>query len=153
MNTLSRAITAQLFDNTETYTALRKHWSARLSSDRKHELAAAHYLLYLALVGKDWRKGFTPPTNRRKLENGALVGWKLFRALDLLHRRANEEWLLTPFDGLVTPTMLQQLRELLPRLNPYAYIPEQFAGGKFPFEAYCAPEALHTPLSEGGVNV
>ncbi len=148
MNTLSRAVTAQLFNCPNTYTALRKHWSALMNSDRKHELAAAHHLFYLALLGKDWRKSFTPPTNRRKLENGALVGWKLFRALNQLHSRANEEWLLAPFDGLVSSQTLQQLRGLLPRLNPYAYKPEQFAGGEFPFEAYCAPQAPQTLLGK-----
>jgi hypothetical protein len=124
MNTLSRAITAQLFNSTDTYIALRKHWSNLLKSDRKHELTAAHHLFYLALMGKDWRKGFIPPTNQRKLENGAFVGWKLFRALDLLHSRANEEWLLAPFDGLVGPQTLEKLGRLLPRLSPYAYQPE-----------------------------
>ncbi len=152
MNTLSRAITAKLFNSTDTYTALRKHWSALINSDRKHELAAAHHLLYLALAGKDWRKGFTPPTNRRKLENGALVGWKLFRALDTLHSRVSEEWLLEPFDGLVSPQMLQQLRELLPRVESYAYKPEQFANGHFPFEAYRAPETMRTPLDKEAAN-
>ena len=152
MNTLSRAITTQFFNNADAYTALRKHWSALMNSDRKHELAASHHILYLSLMGKDWRKGFTPPTNRRKLENGAFWGWKLFRALGQLHSRASEEWLLAPFDGLVTSQMLQQVRGLLPRLNPYAYRPEQFAGGNLPFDAYQAPEAAPARSGEESIH-
>ncbi len=42
MNTLPRAITAQIFDSTESYAALRRHWSALINSDRKRELSVAH---------------------------------------------------------------------------------------------------------------
>jgi hypothetical protein len=140
MNTLSRAITAQILD-ADSYRALQKHWSALMNSDRKYELSAAHHILYLALMGKDWRRGFTPPTNRRKLENGAFHGWVLFRALERLHIKAYEQELLELFDGLVTPQMLQLIRSLLPKPNPYTYRPEQFAARAFPFDAYNSLEA------------
>ena len=53
-----------------------------MNSDRKRDLAAEHHLLYLALLGKDWRAGFTPITNQRKLDNGAFHGWSaISRAL------------------------------------------------------------------------
>ena len=139
MNTLSRAITAQWFIDTTVYAALRARWRALVCSDRKHELDAAHHLLYLALCGKDWRRGFTPPRNPRKLANGALQGWALFRALRTLHSEAAEPGLLAPFGGLVTPEMLQPLRKLLPFPNPYALRPDEFTGGRFLFEAYDAP--------------
>ncbi len=145
MNTLSRAITAQILD-ADSYRALQKHWSALMNSDRKHELSAAHHILYLALMGKDWRKGFTPPTNRRKLENGAFHGWVLFRALEWLHIKAYEQELLAPFDGLVTPQMLQLIRSLLPKPNPYTYRPEQFAVGAFPFDAYNVPQSTQAAV-------
>jgi len=64
MNTLSWAITARFFPNPESYNALRKHWSDLINSERRYELTAAHYLLYISLMGKDWRKAFTPlPTS------------------------------------------------------------------------------------------
>lgn len=136
MNTLSRAITARFFPQPDSYNAFRKHWSDLINSARRHELSAAHHLLYLALTGKDWRKAFTPPTNRRKLENGAFWGWVMFRALQSIQRKSAEEQLLAPFDGQVTPQMLGELRNLLPRANAYAYQPADFAPGSFPFEAY-----------------
>jgi len=136
MNTLPRAITAQILNNLDTYHALRRRWRELLCSERRPELSAAHHLLYTALLGRDWRRGFTPMTNRRKLENGAFYGWALFRALAILHAPSMQAELLAPFEGLITPAMLEQLRSLIPLEHPWTCRPEQFAGGSFPFEAY-----------------
>jgi len=136
MNTLSRAITARFFPDLNSYNALRKQWSDFINSERKHEFAAAHHLLYLALMGKDWRKAFTPPTNQRKLDNGAFWGWKMFKALEAIQRTSQEQKLLLPFDGLITPQMLSEIRSLLPKGNPYTYKPADFVGTSFPFVAY-----------------
>ena len=139
MNTLSRAITAQIFTDTETYSALRHQWRILLNSDRRHELSAAHHLLYLALLGKDWRKGFTPLTNQRKLANGAFYQWGLFRAMALFHSEQHEAWLLAPFDGLVMPEMLRAIRKLVPKVSPYTHPLAGFAPERLPFEAYEVP--------------
>ena len=141
MNTLPRAITAKFLTDSHTYAHICQQWRQLIHSSRKHELKAVHHLLYLALRGKDWRKGFTPPTNRLKLDNGAFEGWKLFRATAILHMGSCEEELLAPFDGVVTPAMLQRLRELIPVQNAYRYRVEQFASG-FPFEAYNVPSPV-----------
>jgi hypothetical protein len=141
MNTLPRAVTAQFFPDPESYTALRRQWRLLLTADRRHELTAAHHLLYLALLGKDRRRGFTPITNARKLENGAFTGWALFRAFGSIAWVGDEPALLAPFAGTVTPGMLLSLRALLPPASPYACRPEDFAAG-FPWDAYTVPEAL-----------
>ncbi len=143
MNTLPRAVTAQNFPTPDSYNALRHHWSGLINSQRKHTLSAAHHLLYLALLGKDWRKAYTCVSNPRKLANGAFAGWALFRALAALRSKTQEAELLAPFDGLVTPTMLQTLRSLLPAMQ-YSLRQEQFAGGIFPFDAYIEPTAMTT---------
>ena len=140
MNTLSRAITARFFPNPDTYNALRKHWSDFINSERKHELSAAHHLLYLALIGKDWRKVFTLPTNKRKLANGAFWGWGMFRALQAIHLKYEEQELLTPFDGLITSQMMAELRNLLPIEHPYSHKPDEFFNSFFPFDAYSEKE-------------
>lgn len=140
MNTLSRTITSRFFISPQDYLAFRRHWSALLNSDRKHELTAAHHLLYLAVCGKDWRKAFTLASNQRKLENGAYAGWALWRALYQIHWTREEVALLEPFDSLITPEMLRQIQGLLPKPNAYAYRPDQFADRSWPFEAYLAPE-------------
>lgn len=136
MNTLSQAITARFFPNPDSYNAFRKHWSALINSERRHELSAAHHLLYLALIGKDWRKAFTPPTNPRKLANGAYWGWSMFRALQSIQLKFKEEEMLAPFDGLVTPSILQGIQDRLPKVSAYTYQPADFTNGSFPFDAY-----------------
>lgn len=142
MNTLSRAITARFFPNPDSFNALRKHWSGLINSERKLELTAAHHLLYLAATGKDWRKAFTPPTNPRKLDNGAFFGWRMFRALQTIHSRFGEEELMAPFEGLITPQILSQLRSLLPTLNAYLYKPTDFVNGAFPFDAFSEGDSM-----------
>ena len=142
MQTLPRAITAQFFADPSAYAALRTHWRALMTSDHRHTLAAEHHLLYLALVGKDWRTGFTPITNPRKLANGAFVNWSPFRALSRLHSPWHESVLLAPFDGYVTAAMLAQLRPYLPRPNAYRYQAADFQAGAWPFDAYCQPTVL-----------
>jgi hypothetical protein len=136
MNTLNREQTSLLFPRPENYQQLRTHWSELINSDRRHGLTAAHHLIYLALLGKDWRKGFTPPSNPRKLANGAYRGWAMFKALVLFHSKYHETWLLDPFDGLVTPVMLAQTRERVPKVGVYSYRCEEYHSGSFPFEAY-----------------
>ena len=136
MNTLNREQTSLLFPHPENYQQLRNHWSQLINSDRRHELTAAHHLLYLALLGKDWRKGFTPPSNPRKLANGGYSGWAMFRALLLFHSKYHEKWLLDPLGGLVTPDMLALIREKIPRVASYTYRCEHYQSGNFPFTAY-----------------
>jgi hypothetical protein len=154
MNTLPRAITARFFSQPEDYQTLKAHWKALHHSEQRQELTAAHHLLYLALLGKDWRKAFTPLTNQRKLENGAFGGWGLFQALSILHSHRAEEALLAPFAGLVTPAMLQLIRELVPALSPYRYQPQDFngSGRVFPFDAYQTESLTSTQTGRGKVN-
>lgn len=144
MNTLSRTITSRFFSDSQNYIALRRQWSTLINSERKHELTAAHHLLYLAACGKDWRKAFTLASNRRKLENGAYAGWALWRALGQIHWSRDASELLAPFAGTITLEMFQQIRALLPNPNAYAYRAEQFADRQWPFEAYQAPEPIAT---------
>jgi hypothetical protein len=151
MNTLPRAVNAQFFSNPDSYNALRHHWSSLINSERKHTLSAAHHLLYLALLGKDWRKAYTCVSNPRKLANGAFAGWALFRAIGRLHSSLSEAELLAPFDGLVTTAMLKTLRSLLPSTQTmYGLRLEQFADGTFPFDAYI--ESTIITMTKGNLH-
>jgi len=142
MKTLSRAITARFFPNPDSFNALHKHWSSLINSERKHELMAAHHLLYLAMMGKDWRKAFTPPTNQRKLDNGAFFGWRMFRALRTIHCRFGEEEWMAPFEGLITPQILSELRRLFPTVNADFYKPTDFVNGTSQFDAYSEGDSM-----------
>jgi hypothetical protein len=148
MNTLPKAITAQFFPDASSYAALRRHWSALVRSDCRHDLTATHHLLYRVLLGKDWRAGFTPITNTRKLDNGAYPGWVLFRALWELHAPWKEQWLLAPFEGLVTVPMLELVRQVVPKRLSHNYQPAAFTPGMFPFDAYEVPAALLAPAKD-----
>ena len=95
-------------------------------------------MLYLALLGKDWRKGFSPITNPTKLANGALYDWQMRHALGIIHRTSHfgldTAPLLQPFDGCVTLEMVIALHALLPNC-PIPLNPKDFAAG-YPFDAY-----------------
>jgi hypothetical protein len=105
---------------------------------------AAHHLLYHAVRGKDWRKAFTPMSNRRKVYNGAL--WHSGLRLAVLHIRDLYRWkgsyndelyplncritgpaalraeLLAPFGGLLTHEMVVELVYYLPRsISPWQH--------------------------------
>jgi hypothetical protein len=144
MNTLPQAITDQFYTDSQDFHNLRQHWRELMTSPRKHELAATHHLLYLILLGKDWRKGFTGVTNQRKLDNGAYHGWILFRAIAALHRPSCKAELLAPFDGLVKPQTLDHVRRLVPIQYAYKYRPDQFSTADYPFEAYYIPVTPET---------
>ncbi len=135
MNTLSKAQTSSL-PGVASSAQLRAHWRALLQSPRRHTLTAVHHLIYQARLGRDWRRGFTPPTNARKLANGGFADWGLFRALHSLHHRRLEPNVLAPFDGLITAGTLEALRSLIPYRGSWQSRPEQYADGAFPFDAY-----------------
>jgi hypothetical protein len=71
MNTLSKAFTLGTFYNEdpETYTKIREQWSKMVNSDAKKQLTMAHHIVYLILIGKNWKKAVTLPTNKNKLAN------------------------------------------------------------------------------------
>ncbi|MCL4265028.1 MAG: hypothetical protein KJ069_17560 [Anaerolineae bacterium] len=142
MNTLPRAVVAQILTDPQTYTSLRQHWRGLMNSERRHELTAVHHMLYLALTGKDWRKGFSLATNQRKLANGAYEGWEMFRALARLHSPFHEAFVLAPFEGVIIGDILQNLRLVLPKAGAHQYKATDFVDGSYPFAAYVPENVL-----------
>lgn len=72
MNTLSKEITLGRFfgEDAENYVKLRTQWSKMVNDpNTKKQLTMAHHILYLILIGKNWQKAVTLPTNKNKLEN------------------------------------------------------------------------------------
>jgi len=135
MNTLARTITANFFDKPDGYPDLCKRWSDLVNSESKHQLRAAHHLLYLCLRGKDWRRGFAPVTNPRKLSNGGYYAWGLFRALRELHY-GDVVSLVAPFQGLVTPAAMELVRGLLGEPTLHRHKSVDFSSRTYPFDAY-----------------
>jgi hypothetical protein len=144
MNTLTRTISSQFFRDAAHYHAFRQHWRMLLASPRKHELRAHHHLLYCMLLGRDWRGGFTPIRNQRKLANGGFYNWGLVHAVRMLRSWQATDDVLAPFEGLVTPEMLELLRPMLPNLGHYQVNAYALAKHGIPDPAYViAKEPTH----------
>ena len=112
MNTLSKTMTLGRFfqEDPENYTKLRAQWSKMVNSDLNVTLTMSHHILYLILIGKNWQKAVTLPTNKNKLENYYKPHIKdVEEYWDSTFRKAN---VLHSFAGLVTEEMYDNARKL-----------------------------------------
>ncbi len=108
------------FKDKQHYIDFRARWSklcyTTADSDRP-QLSPTHYLVYSALRGRDWRRGFTPVTNPKKLANGGRDDQGWVHALQKVHSSWYEGSTIDVFDGLVTKEMLAKVRAVLPTWN------------------------------------
>lgn len=105
------------FKDKQHYLDFRARWSKLCSPTPypgRPELTPTHYLVYAALRGRDWRRGFTPITNPHKLANGGRDDQGWVHALRALHSTWSEKWIISVFDGLVTSEMLARVRAMVP---------------------------------------
>jgi hypothetical protein len=56
--------------------------------------------------------------------------------LEAIQRTSQELELLSPFESLIVPQMISEIRSFLPTGNPYAYKSADFVNISFPFDAY-----------------
>lgn len=120
MNTLSKEVTATFFKTADQYQRLRARWSELMNdSETCKTLRAEHHLLYLALLGKDWRRGFCYTRNPRKLENGYLPTFGAMIALSNVKSLYNSPRLLAPFAGVIDEDILKSVRARLPKSGWY----------------------------------
>lgn len=75
MRTLSKSITRQFYTEYDGFDQLRQRW-AKLVQDKeeKHKLTAEHFLLYAALRGTDYSKGFSGDTTMECELTGPCLG-------------------------------------------------------------------------------
>jgi len=112
MNTLSKTMTLGRFfqEDPENYTKLRAQWSKMVNSDLNVTLTMSHHILYLILIGKNWQKAVTLPTNKNKLENYYKPQIQdVAEYWDRTFRKAN---VLQSFGGIVTEEMYDNARKL-----------------------------------------
>ena len=112
MNTLSKEITLSRFyqEDPDKYAEIKTQWSKMVNSELNVTLTMSHHILYLILIGKNWQKAVTLPTNKNKLENhykpkieDVKQYWgSTFRKANVLHS----------FGGLVTEEMYDNARKL-----------------------------------------
>lgn len=115
-------MTTNIFETKEQYLAFRSAW-AQSANDKNSHLRAEHFALYNLLRGKPIERGFTPITNRTKLQNGIrlnhglyFAAWEVKRAIEGTKKTSPDSWtkatierLLAPFHGTVTVEMLAKL--------------------------------------------
>jgi len=129
-NTLSKQYTAKFFATELDYLAFRKKWSELVNSDSKPNQAVYHFA-YLVFCGKDWRKAFTHPTNKNKLENGYKPA--IYKTIMAFNKDYVMKQVLEAFDGLITQEMVAEARKLV--CNPTFD-----SDGQFTSSAYSVPE-------------
>lgn len=119
MNTLSKKYTSKFFKSQEEYDNLKKYWSTLVNSEEKDNLTATHHLVYLVLMGKDWRKAFIPSSKAIRWENGYKPG--IDQAIIRLNYAVNSSFyesnITKPFGGLVTHEMLVEVRNVICKPN------------------------------------
>ena len=103
MNTLSKTTTLGMFFNEdpENYVKLRKQWSKMVNEGA--ELTMAHHILYLVLIGKNWKKAVTLPTNKNKIENHYKPHIDTVR--ESWYGFFTKNGIIADFDGVVTEKM------------------------------------------------
>lgn len=114
MNTLSKEVTKQFFGEENDYARLKTHWSKMINDkEARKSLQAEHHLLYLILMGRDWRKGFTACTNVKKLSNGQNPLMGLRNALYRFKSDWTIQLLFAPFEGYISESAIDKARSYI----------------------------------------
>jgi hypothetical protein len=110
MNTLSKEMTLGRFfgEDAENYTKLRAQWSKMVNSGCK--LTMAHHILYLILIGKNWKKSVTLPTNKNKVENHYKP--HIIDVEECWDGSFTKKKILSSFEGTVTEEMYDNARKV-----------------------------------------
>jgi len=145
MNTLSKSITAAWFIDASRYHNLRRVWRTLTNSNRKHVLGPLQHMLYLALLGKDWRRAFQPPTRPSKLASGALAAWPMPACLAQIRQNTIDDSDIALFEGAITRDDVKKLSQHMPDLSwQTRYDAGTWSGGVHTFDAYC-PDGCANP--------
>lgn len=127
-----------LFTSKEHYLSFISAWKHTFNDpELRKQLTPAHFLLYAALRGKDWRKGFTPCTNKNKIDNGYAPYYSAYNALLSIHTATQASmWragmLMEPFNGTLTKEMLLIIGAMLPELKSTVINGKLCSGAKLP---------------------
>jgi hypothetical protein len=108
VKTLSKSYTLGTFfdEDQENYFKLRKHWSNLVNSEENKKLTLGHHILYLILLGKDWTKAFTLPTNSNKVANNYKPKFYSFR--ESCNYNYYKQNLIKMFDGVVSSEVIDR---------------------------------------------
>lgn len=114
MKTLGKKVTKSFFRTKNGWTNLKKAWVKELKAGSSFTFDPGVHLLYNALRGKDYRKGFTPTTNRKKIINGQYRDSGMMKAVASARLESTKEAVLLIFGKHITREGLESLIAMLP---------------------------------------
>jgi hypothetical protein len=124
MNTLGKEITQGFFEDENGYQKFIARWSEMMNDKNVcKDINAEEHLLYLALRGKDWRKGLTAATNKNKVENGyngsqyGDWGGNINRIVYGARGIRNDYHFLCFFKGIINEEGLRKVRQYITNSN------------------------------------
>lgn len=133
MNTLSKTVTQSILGE-GGYEKFDAQWKSVASNSVKRlELRPVHYLIAALVRGKDYRKGFKPITNARKLAHGGSWGFK--HAVEELARVGTN----TPYSKVIVERYMRVFGDSLTvdQLKAFqALTPTSLSINELPAEAY-----------------
>jgi hypothetical protein len=117
MNYTKRVFYPPVTGYSATSTAFRDRWCEILRSEMRHEFDAADHLMYLAMMGIDWRAAFSPISRLAKLKNGCRPYQAAAQALAIVHITYRDAEWIERFNGSLTQEMLTAMRARLPKVT------------------------------------
>jgi hypothetical protein len=132
MNTLGKEITQEFFEDENGYQKFIARWSEMMNDKNVcKDINAAEHLIYLAVRGKDWRKGFTAATNKNKVANGyngsqyGDFGGNINGIIDRAKGISNDHHFLWFFKGIINEEGLKKVRKYIANWSKQqAYVDE-----------------------------
>lgn len=114
MKTLGKKITKDFFITENSWKDIQKDWARELQAKNSMLENPGVHLLYNALRGKDYRKGFTATSNRKKIVNGQYRDLGLMRAIRSARLESTKEAMMFMFGDNISREGLENLISMLP---------------------------------------
>ena len=112
MNTLNKTITSKFFVNPSDYNTLVKRWSELVNSPEGKTLQSCHFLWYLVLRGKNYKKSFFP--GRMMQHHTTPQG--LYNAKNGRYNQKYVDFFTTYFGDILVLDWQNKIKTILPNL-------------------------------------
>jgi hypothetical protein len=152
MNTSIYGTPKEVFQTKEAYLKFVENWKKITNSDEKYNLKCEHHVLYAILRNKDWRKCFTPCTNKNKLNNGMKPYTSAFNCMIKILSTSDNTVrnLLAPFKDSLTKELLAIIQMwILYPISDFSFgkkLPSQPYKPIQSIPVYTPPEKKSNPL-------
>jgi hypothetical protein len=103
----------ELFKTKEQYLLFINTWKQNYK-ENKDKITSTHFLIYSIFRNKDWRKCFTPCTNKNKINGGHKPYYSAFNSF--FHLKYSD---LSVFNGMITKEMISVVMNYLPNSTEF----------------------------------